>query len=302
MPHLAKTETGMQTWTIRDLITWTTGHFSKHGISSPRLDAEVLLGYCLGWDRVKLYVNFDKPLLPAELAAYREVVKRRVSREPVAYIIGRKEFYSLSFKVSPAVLIPRPDTELLVETAISLLKDRPAEGNALSICDIGTGSGAILLALGHHCRDATLWGTDISEDALALARENAEQLGLSTRTSFIRADILPDWSAGERCFSCIISNPPYIPRADIASLEPEINKFEPRVALDGGDDGLTLYRRIISRSWEFLDENGIICLEIGEEQADPVIKILDASHHYDGIDVRKDFAGKDRVIVAHKRH
>ena len=203
---------GGQVWTIGAILKWSEQYFGSHGAETPRLDAEVLLSYLLGQKRIFLYVHFDQPLTAEELARYREMVKRRAAGEPVAYICGEKEFMGLTFKVTPAVLVPQPDTETLVEAVIERLKGK--EG--ARIADVCTGSGAIALALAHYLPETSVAATDISADAVSIAKENAESLGLSERVEFREGDLLAPLS-GEP-FDAIVSNPPYIPSAEIAGL------------------------------------------------------------------------------------
>ena len=216
-------------WTIGSILKWTEQYFNDKGVESSRLDAEVLLSRVLGKERIYLYVHFDQPLQQMELGRFREMIKQRVKRIPVAYILGEKEFMGMDFSVSPAVLIPRPDTEILVENVIERLKKL---GN-VHIADIGTGSGAIAVSILANCLNVSGVAVDISSEALAVAKSNAIRHGVDMRLEFVKSDVYDSLSAGQ--FDAIISNPPYIPDKDIAGLEPEV-KREPYGALAGGKD------------------------------------------------------------------
>lgn len=282
------------TWTISGILTWTKQYFSEKGVDNPRLDAEVLLSHILGKDRLYLYVNFDQPLQPTELTAFRDAVKRRAERQPVAYIIGSKEFMGLDFKVSPAVLIPRPDTEILVETAISRLEkiDKPR------VLDIGTGSGAIIISVIAKLTTAQGTAVDISSDALAVAVANARHNGVAERLQFYQGDLFGP-IAGQK-FDAILSNPPYIPNSDIAGLEPEVQR-EPKLALAGGKDGLDYYRRLIDQGPAYLNSGGFMAFEVGIGQAAAIADLAKKNHSLQVSDIIKDYAGIDRVVVFKQR-
>ena len=220
-------------WTIGRILKWTENFFREKGIESPRLDAEVLLAYLLQKERIYLYVHFDEPLERAELARFHEMVKKRVQRVPVAYILGEKEFMGLTFKVTSDTLVPRPDTEVLVQAAIERLK---ALGRPAKFADIGTGTGAICLSVLHYTEDTTAATVDISPTARAVAEENAVALGLTERVTFYTGDLLEPLK--EQKFAAILSNPPYIPDGDVAGLRAEARRSEPHTALAGGADGL----------------------------------------------------------------
>lgn len=281
-----------QVWTIGAILKWSEQYFGSHGADTPRLDAEVLLSYLLGQKRIFLYVHFDQPLTAEELARYREMVKRRAAGEPVAYICGEKEFMGLTFKVTPAVLVPQPDTETLVEAAIERLKGK--EG--ARIADVCTGSGAIALALAHYLPESSVTATDISSDALEIAKQNAEALGLSERVQFFEGDLLAPLS-GET-FDAIVSNPPYIPSAEIAGLPREV-RAEPIIALDGGADGLDFYRRLVGESAVLLKDGGFLAVECGDTQAGTIAEM--AADAFGRTEIVRDLADKERVLVLWKR-
>ncbi|HWR42578.1 peptide chain release factor N(5)-glutamine methyltransferase [Sporomusa sp.] len=277
-------------WTISSILNWTRQYFGSKGIDNPRLDAEVLLSHILGKDRLYLYTNFDQPLTPEELAAYRDTVKRRAVRAPVAYITGYKEFMGLNFTVSPAVLIPRPDTEILVETVLGRL----AAAQDPCIADLGTGSGAIIISILTKLTTAMGVAVDISTDALAVTKENAVRHGVAERLELHQGDLLAPLSG--RKFDVITSNPPYIPDRDIAGLSAEVRQ-EPRLALAGGSDGLDFYRRIVAEGAAYLNPGGFIAVEVGINQAGPVAALANPVSSLKTEAIVKDYAGIDRVVV-----
>ncbi len=281
-----------KSWTIKSLLEWTTAYFTKIGLRTPRLDAEVLLANTLGVDRLYLYLNMDRPTEGYERTKYREAVRRRARREPVALITGEKEFWSFTFKVVPGVLIPRPDTEILVECvkrAISALENP-------RILELGVGSGAVSVSILRENERATLVGTDISELALRLTKENAIKGGVASRISLLASDLF-EALRPEPQFHVICSNPPYIPTSDLATLEPEIKYFEPLTALDGGKDGLEVIRRIVKEVASYLKQDGIMVLEVGESQAPAVKEIIQTFTSCKEVLVQKDLTAKDRVVI-----
>lgn len=280
-------------WTIGRILKWTEQYFKEKGIESPRLDAEVLLSHILGRERIYLYVHFDEPLEPAELARYREAIKQRVQRVPVAYIIGEKEFMGLTFKVTEDTLVPRPDTEILVQAAIERLR---ARGDAPRFADIGTGTGAICLSVLHFLPKAQADTVDISPAARAVAEENAAALGASDRITFHTGDLLAPLAG--QCYDAILSNPPYIPDDDIAALAPEVRLKEPHTALAGGKDGLDFYRRLMADAPALLKDGGFLAVEVGIHQAAPVAALAVPS--FSRTEILKDYAGIERVVIAWK--
>jgi release factor glutamine methyltransferase len=284
-----------ETWTILEVLRWTMGRFERHGIGSARLDAELLATRAFRRTRVELYTHFDQPLRESELADYRGLVERRLGGEPVAYILGRKEFWSLDLQVDPTVLVPRPDTETLVEQALQLLRDMPSRVRPLRVADMGTGSGAVALALKHERRQDEVFAVDVSPEALVVARKNAERLGLSV--SFAQGDLVRPL-AGLAPFDLIASNPPYVPSRDLDGLCPEVRR-EPRLALDGGADGLALVRRLAAESHPLLAPGGALAVEIGAGQAADAMEILRADG-YTRINSRRDLAGIERVVFGHR--
>jgi release factor glutamine methyltransferase len=281
-------------WTILKLLQWTTTYFKEHGIESPRIDAELLLASALELERIDLYLRYDQPLNPSELACFRERVKRRVAREPVAYILGVKEFWELEMAVGPEVLIPRPETECLVEAVLDFIKDADGPGKRCFL-DLGTGSGAIALALARSW--PTAWGValDRSCRALALADRNRRRHNLQDRVDLVAGDWLSPVSASRARFDVVVSNPPYIPTGQIDGLQPEIVRYEPRAALDGGPDGLACIALIVNTAYTLLVKGGALFLEIGYDQFSAVQRLAAESGAYRDVTCRPDYSGKDRV-------
>ncbi|MBF0529493.1 MAG: peptide chain release factor N(5)-glutamine methyltransferase [Deltaproteobacteria bacterium] len=295
------TKTGPQeTWTVLKIIRWTTEYLGKKGLPSPRLDAEVLLADLLALNRVQLYMNFDRPLNQDELAGYRYRIKRRAAREPVAYITGHKEFYSLDLKVNADVLIPRPETELLVDEALRLSAERwPGSGLEemdLQVLDVGTGSGALVLALASKLTSTRFWATDISPSALEVARENALRLGLADRLTFLSGDLFSPLAAQNVKFHLITANLPYVPSSAFNDMTPDVRDYEPHSSLDGGPDGLEIIRRIVVQAKEHLIHDGALFLEIwwthGEE-----LQNMALGFGYRQVKILKDLADRDRIAV-----
>lgn len=274
-----------ETWTVLKVLRWTSGYLAERGVEGGRLDAELLLADLLELDRVGLYLQFDRPLTVGELGAYRERVGRRARREPLQYILGRTEFWSLPFRVGPEVLVPRADTEVLVEEAMARLHPNAR------VLDVGTGSGAIAVALAHERPDARLTALDISAAALAVAAENARLNGVGPIT-FVQGD-LHALAAGE--FDLVVANPPYIAEEELNGLMPEVRDYEPRLALAGGIDGLDAYRALARQAPALLAAGGWLLVEIGAGQAEAVKKLL-AAAGLGEIFCRDDYAGLPRVV------
>jgi release factor glutamine methyltransferase len=286
-------------WTILNLLNWAASYFKSHEIDNPKSTAEILLSHALHLRRIDLYLQHDRPLNRDELSAFKQLVQRRREREPVAYIVGSKEFWSLPLAVTEDVLIPRPDTECLVETALGIL-DHESVGSPLRILDLGTGSGAIILSIAYQCQGHVYYASDISEKATALARANAIENGL-THVHFFTGDWLTPLRTSARPFDLIVSNPPYIPRGEIPHLQAEIFRYEPLLALDAGTDGLVCLRHIVQNVWSYLKPGGHLVMEIGYDQKDDVTALALAAGRYEAISVRKDYGGNDRVISMKKK-
>ncbi len=278
---------------IKSVLETTEEFFKKHNISQPRLDAEVLLADLLQIERIKLYVNYDYPLKKKELQQYRERIIKRAQRVPVAYITGNKEFMSLELEVNRNVLLPRPETELLVEEIIEYCQKSGIKDP--NIVDVGTGSGAIMVSLGYHLPEAKILGIDISSKALEVARKNIKKYDLEKRLKVIKGDLLkPLIKLNKKNVDIIVSNPPYIKSSEISKLAPEI-KSEPRLALDGGDKGIDIYKRLIPEAKKVLNKKGLIFLEIGAEQAQFLKDLL---KHWKNVKIKKDYAEYDRIVIA----
>ena len=269
---------------------------SHAGVDTARLDAEVLMGHVLGLTREQLLSAADFRLNDVELRQYREHLARRVEREPIAYITGRQEFWSLEFRVLPDVLIPRPETERLIETALALARELP-QLHPLQVLDIGTGSGVIAVSLAKELPSAVIWATDISPAALEIAGNNAACNGVAARVRLFHGDLFDAIGEFTGRFALIVSNPPYIRSAEIDALEPEVSRWEPRGALDGGADGLDFYRRIVRQAGDYLAPNGAVVVEVSADMGKEVSGLFTAGGYTD-VAIVRDYAGRDRVVVA----
>jgi release factor glutamine methyltransferase len=288
----AQTSAERKTWTVLELLRWTTQHFAAKGIDTARLDAELLLAFALGVDRLRLYLDFEKPVLDEERARFRTLVRRRgEERVPVAYLTGVREFWSLPLAVTPDVLIPRPDTETLVEAVLARVARRAAP---LAVLDLGTGSGAIALALAKEWPEARVTATDLSDAALAVALGNAEALGLADRVRFASGDLFAAVAGGR--FDVIVSNPPYVPEADAAGLAPELG-HEPALALFAPGDGSALLRRIAREAPARLAPGGLLALELSPAQAADVTQCLREAG-FEQLAEHRDLAGHVRALSA----
>ncbi|MDP2644865.1 MAG: peptide chain release factor N(5)-glutamine methyltransferase [Desulfobacterales bacterium] len=291
---------GESQWTILKLLKWTASYFTSYRIESPRVSAEILLAHTLNLQRIQLYLNHDQPLIPAELDRFKALIKRRVCGEPIAYILGRKEFWSIELEVTRDVLIPRPETERLVEAAVRHLPQSPGIGPK-RVLDMGTGSGAIVLALASERPGHTYFASDRSISALELAKRNARRNGLDRAVHFFSGDwFLPVKRQG-RPFDMIISNPPYIPTEIIPGLQPEICRYEPFMALDGGADGLCWIRHIVDAAQRHLNSDGLVLLEMGHDQKEEVEKIILTCGGYKQVDFKKDYGEKYRIVQMVKK-
>jgi release factor glutamine methyltransferase len=280
-----------QAWTVLDVIRWTAARFTERGLATPRLDAELIVAHVLALPRVQLYVQFDRPLSATELPDIRALIKRRQAGESIAYLVGKKEFWGLELAVDARVLVPRPDTETLVEEARARLEGREAP----RIADVGTGSGALAVTLAKLRPDAAVFAGDISGAALEVARGNAERLGV--RVTFVEGDLAAPLAA-HAPFDLMMANLPYVPSAELAGLPPEV-RAEPRLALDGGDDGLQLVRRLIAAAPALLASGGALALEIGIGQAEATAGLLRDAGFVE-VRARPDLAGIDRVVAGRK--
>jgi release factor glutamine methyltransferase len=274
--------------TVLEVITATTAFFQKSGVESPRLNIEHLLAHVLKKKRMDIYMEFDRALTEAELAPLRELVRRRAQREPLQHLLGTVEFLGLTLKTDARALIPRPETEQLCE----MLAADDCAWKGGRIADVGTGSGCIALALAHALPDARVTGLDASDDALALARENADRCGLTARVIFAKSDLL---SAAVAPFDLIVANLPYIPTGELAALQPEVQR-DPRAALDGGADGLDLIRRLLPQAAAKLRSGGTLALEVGLDQT-VILSSEIPAHGFRDARILKDLQGRERFII-----
>jgi release factor glutamine methyltransferase len=297
----------MTTWTIARVLDWTRQDFAARGMGSPRLDAELLLAFVLELRRVDLYVRFEQPLGADELARVRALVERRRKHEPVAYLTGRKDFYGRTFTVDHRVLIPRPETEQVVELALESLPPLGAEesvrpaasaeppAGVRRVLDVGTGSGILAITLAAERADVVVDAVDLSEEALAVARDNAARLGVADRVRFHQGSLLAPVEGAR--FDVIVSNPPYIARDEVERLMPDVRLHEPRSALDGGPDGLALVRELIAGVLNHLAPGGTFVMEFGHDQGPAVLALARAAGLREAV-VKRDLAGLDRVLWA----
>lgn len=278
-------------WTVRRVTDWTRGRLERQQVDAPRLTADLLLAHVLGAPRVSLYMDLDRPLSKDELASYRSLIQRRLAGEPTQYLVGGKEFYGRRFQVDARVLIPRPETELLVEAVLRAL---PAEGS-IDALDLCTGSGCIGLTLAAERPSWRVSAADLSADALAVAQRNAAALGLLDRVRLLRGDLFDAVPRGER-FALVVANPPYVRTGELTGLQREV-RHEPPLALDGGTDGLALIRRLAADAREFLAPAGLLALEIGEDQGAAARELLEGNG-YAGVRVERDLERRDRMVFA----
>ena len=280
---------------IKQVLADTEKFFAGHNIENPRLDAEVLLADLLNMERINLYVNFDYPLSENELVRYRKRIIKRAKHYPVAYITGTKEFMSLVFSINENVLIPRPETELLVEEVISYCENKGIKGP--NIVDVGTGSGAIMVSLGYYLSQAKIIGIDIKDETLTVAQGNIKKHELVDRLKVIKGDLLtPLIKMDKNNVDIVVSNPPYISSEEMKELPAEVKK-EPVIALAGGKSGLKIYNDLIPQSKKVLVPGGLLILEIAYNQAGAICEIL---KDWDNVSVKKDYAGHDRIVIAEK--
>lgn len=284
-------------WRVVDLLDWTSQYFEKNAIPNPRLDAEVLLGHLLGKSRLQLYLDFEMPVFQEHLTPFRELIKKRIDGTPISYLTNRKEFMSLEFYVDERVLIPRPETEQLVETVLTAQTDTPQR-----LLELGTGSGVIATILAVHQPEWDITATDLSEDALVVAEKNAETHNCAAQIKFLSGDLFEPIKAidpnGETPFDWIVCNPPYVKKTEWDSLSPDVRDYEPEIALFAGNDGLDVIRRLIAEAPAYLASNGKLSLEIGDTQADTVRTLVNAESAYCSCELIKDYAEKERIVLA----
>lgn len=282
-------------WTIASLIQWGSAYLEDKGFESPRLTVELLLAHGLRCRRIDLFLEFDKPLSSEELARFMELFERRLANEPLQYITGEAHFMGLVFSVDRRVLIPRPETEILVERTLDLLRTSSAH-DPLTVLDIGTGSGNISVSIAHYVKNVHVTAIDVSDDALTVARQNASQYRVNDRIVFERADIFTDVEKlPSRGFDCIVSNPPYITQDQSNALSPEIIQYEPPVAVFGAENGLLFFQRIADAGKRLLKSRGWVVVETAYDQASDVKSIFE-QEGYRAIQIFKDYDGNDRVV------
>jgi len=289
-------------WTVKSILETSAEYLKGKAIENPRLTAEVLLAHQLGMDRLTLYLRFDQPLTETEVSGYRGLIRRRIAREPLQYITATREFWSLSLYVDHRVLIPRPETEVLVEQALRILRSRPIEeARPPELLDLGTGAGPIAIALATELTAAQIWATDFSPEALEVARMNAEAAGVLERIRFLHGDLWEALDGTELCFDMILSNPPYVSGEAFEALAPEIRDHEPRAALDGGTGGLRFISAVIEGAPGRLKPGGWLLVEMSPEQMKEAVRLIEASGLYKTPSTVKDYGGMDRVLMARKR-
>lgn len=281
--------------TVAEALRWGWEALRGAGCDSPALDAELLLGEVLGWTRARVLAHPEASLPLGQEAAFRRLVARRVRREPLAYMLGQRAFWGMDLKVRPGVLIPRPETELLVERALVWALERGGRAWSGTVVDVGTGSGAVAVALARELPWARIWATDASPEALWVAQENARQQGVAHRIRFAQGDWLTPVGGP---VDCIVSNPPYVPSGELDRLAPEIARYEPRAALDGGPDGLAAYRRLLPQAARALSPGGALFLEVGHDQADAVSDLLCGYFPGWRVERFRDLGGHWRVVAA----
>jgi release factor glutamine methyltransferase len=279
-------------WTVGRVVRWAADDFRARGIESPRLEAEILLAHALGTDRMRIIVESERSLADDELARYRALIQRRRKGEPVAYLRGYKEFYGRPFRVDERVLVPRADTEILVETALSRTAERSMGRRYLDLC---TGSGCVAISVARERPTCKVFAVDASEPALTVARDNGVRLGVAAQVAWLAGDLFEPLAAFPGIvFDLVTANPPYIPEGEIASLALDIRGFEPRLALSGGEDGLDVMRRIVAGAPQFLRKGGVLAVEMGMGQASRVQALFEQAGFGD-IRIDKDYGGHDRV-------
>jgi release factor glutamine methyltransferase len=288
--------------TILELLNWSTYYLKDHQIENPRLNAELLLAHSLSLGREGLYGSLQSQIQESDREILERLTQRRISGEPLQYILGRQEFWSIEFKVDPRVFIPRPETEILIEQTLLILS-RTLFKKPPFLLEIGTGSGAIAISLARESKNIFLVATDISRDALVLAKENANSADVQQQIQFVNGDLFDPFRLSKErgLFDLILSNPPYITQFEIRGLAKEVRDYEPLVALDGGEDGLEVYRRIISQAPFYLRGEGWLLLEVGQGQSERVSKLIEEGGHFLKPECILDLSGIERVVKAQKR-
>jgi len=288
-------------WTVSAILRVTTDYLTGKGIDSSRLSAEILLAHQLNMDRVNLYLNFDRPLNDEELGGYRALLRRRLAREPIQYITGVQEFWSLDFSVGPGVLIPRPESELLIEQVLSLCKEgRVPENGHPRILDLGTGSGALAISLARELEAAVIWASDLSTAALDTAKQNAMRHNVEDRVRFVEGDLFLPFEDRGASFDMILSNPPYIDSNTLGSLAPEVRDHEPRLALDGGVGGMQIIKKILDECSDYLNPGGWVLLEMDPEQTLPALSQMEGDPRFGERARIQDYSNRYRVVIGQR--
>jgi release factor glutamine methyltransferase len=290
----------MDTWTIQKLLNWTTGYLAEKGVDSPRLSTELLLSHVLGLSRIELYTQFDQLVGKEQLNKLHDLVKRAGQNEPIAYLVGKTEFYALELNMAADCMVPRPETELLVERAIEFLRSR--HGRQL-VCDLCTGCGCIAIAIAKNFSNAKVVATDICDAALAIAARNVEKYSLKDKIELLCGDLFdPIVSQPEtEKFDLIVCNPPYVSASEFEKLPKNVKDYEPELALSGGVDGLDIYRQICEKANAFLKPDAALMLEIGYSQGEAVRGLLQQADCFSEITIEKDFGDNDRIAIAKKQ-
>ncbi len=291
-----------KTWTIKDLIPVTADYLKKKNIESPRLCAEILLSHQLDISRLKLYLEYDQPVGENDLGKYRAMIKRLAEGEPIQYITGVQEFWSMDFTVNRNVLIPRPETEILVEQVIRVYKENNyAERPAVNILDMCTGSGAIAVAIASELKNAEIFAVDISKEAIETANKNIIRHEMTERITLLEGNLFEPFINNHKYFDIIVSNPPYVTEEEFKLLPGKIRNFEPQIALESGADGLSHIRTILEKASQFLNPGGWLLLEMDPGQIDRVRSIINSDDSYLNMAVVKDYSGRNRVVTAQKK-
>ncbi|MBO8165328.1 MAG: peptide chain release factor N(5)-glutamine methyltransferase [Brevibacillus sp.] len=283
--------------TVREALVWASSFLRQAGSKDPKFEAELLLRYLLNLDRTRFIMALPEPIASSDLEKIKQLCQRRAQREPLQYIVGGQEFFGRWFSVQPGVLIPRPETEILVEETLRYADWLWSDASSLAVVDIGTGSGAIALTLAAERPQWRVTTIDLSEQALAVARRNAERLKVLSRVRFLRGNLAEPLMAAEERVDLLISNPPYIPSDEVDRLDPEVSRYEPRLALDGGEDGLDCYRRLAASLPRLLKQKALVAFEVGIHQAQAVRQLLIDSGVIEGVAAVTDLAGIERVVI-----
>lgn len=298
LPAVSCPNAKQEVWTVSRLLGWTKEYLARQGVDQPRLCAEVLLAHVLGCQKIDLYTRFEEKPSEGERAALRELVRRAAQQEPIAYLVGEKEFFSLAFIVTPAVLIPRPETETLVQEALDRLRSGPSR--ASRVLDLATGSGCIAVTLARQCSQVTVVACEISAEASEVARRNAERHGVGDRVEVRVGDLYAVLRADDEPFELVTANPPYLSRQELAKLPATVRDYEPQAALVAGDDALAVHRRIIAGCGDWLSAGGWLLLEVAFNQAEAVRGLLAAQPGFDQLHGARDGLGYERVLCARR--